>query len=258
MTKPKTHNNDNQQNAELDKQTLLQHLRALRSVFVVSLLSILVCFVIVFLAFSEELILFLSRPLVERGVDIVNIGLAEVFISQMRVSFVAGCILASPVVFWKIWAFLKPALFPKERYIFSVVFFVTMFLFVLGVMFAYFWVFNITVNFFLVVGQNVAIPQISLDMYLQLMFNFIIPFGIAFQFPVVIFFLHRMGIVTIEALQKRRKYIFFGMFVMATLLTPPDPLSQIMLAAPLYFLYEISIIVLKFTGKREVKEEKND
>ena len=238
------------------KETLLQHLRELRKVLTVSLIAIAAGFVVVFAAFSEGLLMFLSRPLLERNVDIVHIGLAEPFVAQMRVSLAAGFVLASPVVFWKIWSFLKPALFPRERTIFRYVFLIIMLLFILGVLFAYIYVFNITVNFFLLVGQSVATPQISIDMYIRMLFNFVIPFGLAFQLPVVVFMLHKLGIVTISGLVKKRKYVVFAMFVVATLLTPPDLLSQIMLALPLLLLYEISILVIRIAESRKmVKSE---
>ena len=238
------------------KESLLQHLRELRRVLMISLIAIAIGFVIVFLVFSEGLLMFLSRPLLERDVDIINIGLAEPFIAQLRISFAAGFVLASPVVFWRIWSFLKPALFPRERVIFRIVFVIIMLLFISGVLFAYLYVFTITVNFFLLMGENIATPQISIDMYLRMIFNFVIPFGLAFQLPVVVFMMHRMGVVTISGLTKKRKYVIFGMFVVATLLTPPDLLSQIMLALPLILLYEISIIVIRIASSR--KKAKND
>ena len=252
-----TDNFNEEKYSEAPKQTLLQHLRELRKVFMVSFIAIAIGFIVSFLAFSEALLLFLSRPLLERDVDIINIGLAEPFIAQMRISFAAGFVLASPVVFWKIWSFLKPALFPRERVVFRFVFLVIMLLFITGVLFAYIYVFSITVNFFLFIGQNIATPQISIDMYLRLIFNFIIPFGLAFQLPVVVFFMHKMGVVTVAGLTKKRKYVIFAMFVVATLLTPPDLLSQIMLALPLILLYEISILVIRFTTLRKTQKSKS-
>ena len=240
------------------KEPLISHLRELRKVLMVSLIAIALGFIGVFIGFSEELLLFLSEPLLVRDVDIINIGLAEPFVAQLRVSLVAGFVLASPIVFWRIWLFLKPALFPKERAVFRVVFFIIMILFVLGILFAYLYVFNITVNFFLLIGQNIATPQISIDMYLKLLFNFVIPFGLAFQLPVAVYLLHKKGIVSIAGLTKKRKYVVFAMFVLATLLTPPDLLSQIMLALPLLLLYEVSIVVIRISESRKKAGKEND
>ncbi|MDR2167817.1 MAG: twin-arginine translocase subunit TatC [Clostridiales bacterium] len=241
-----------------DKLPLLQHLRELRKVVVFSVIAIAVGFIVVFLAFSEQLLTFFSRPLLERDVEIINIGLAEPFVAQMRASFVAGFVLASPLVFGKFWSFLKPALFPRERALFRLVFVIVMLLFISGVLFAYIYVFNITVNFFLLMGQNVAVPQITIDMYIRMLFNFVIPFGLAFQLPVVVFLLYRLGMVTLEALTKKRKYIVFAVFVVATLITPPDVWSQIMLALPLLLLYEISIIVIRIASRKKPIESEDD
>jgi sec-independent protein translocase protein TatC len=200
-------------------------------------------------------LIFFSRPLLERDVDIINIGLAEPFVAQLRASFAVGAILAAPIVFWRIWSFLRPALFPKERASFRLIFFISMLLFVLGVLFSYVYVFGITVDFFLLMGEGVANPQITIDQYLRMLFRFILPFGLAFQLPIVIYVLHRLGIVSLPGLKKNRKYIVFAMFVLATLITPPDLLSQIMLALPLIALYEISIIVIRITTARKKNTE---
>ena len=231
--------------ALLKKQALAQHLRELRKVLTFCVAVIFVGFVVVFLGFSELLLQYLSRPLIERNVDIITIGVAEAFVAQMKASFVAGFVLTSPAVFWKIWSFLKPALYPQERAKFLMMFFVVLALFITGVLFAYFLVLNIAINFFIIAGENIATPMISLNMYIGMLFNFVIPFGLAFEFPVVLFVLHRLEMVTVEGLVKARKYVVFGMFVLATLITPPDLFSQILLAVPMCILYEISILVLK-------------
>ena len=242
-----------QDEKEEKKQSIYVHLKELRKVLIVSAAAVLVGFVVVFVGFSQLLISFLSQPLVELGVDIVTIGVAEAFIAQMRVSLVAGIILASPIIFWRIWSFLRPALYPKERGAFLFTFFVVVFLFLTGVLFAYFLVLGLAINFFIVTGEDIATPMISIDMYIGMLFNFVIPFGLAFEFPVVIYVMHRLGIVTVAGLVKARKYVIFGMFVLATLITPPDLLSQILLALPLCILYEISIIILKIKGRRRTE-----
>lgn len=233
------------------KEPLIRHLGELRMVLVVSVIAIFVGFVVVFLGFSERLLLFISEPLLARDIQIVNIGVAETFVAQLKASFVAGIVLASPVVFWKIWSFLRPALFPQERVMFRLLFFVILSLFISGIMFAYLLVFNITINFFLMTSENIATPMISLDMYISMLFSFVVPFGLVFQFPVVIFALHKLGLVTIQGLARQRKYIVFAVFALATLLTPPDIVSQVLLALPMIVLYEVSIIVLRIISVRK-------
>ena len=232
-------------NGEDQKQSIYTHLKELRKVLIISAVAVSVGFIVVFVGFSQQLIWFLSRPLVELGVDIITIGVAEAFVAQMRVSLVAGIILAAPIIFWRIWSFLRPALYPKERGVFLFTFFVVIVLFLSGVLFAYFLVLGLAINFFIVTGEDIATPMISIEMYIGMLFNFVIPFGLAFEFPVVIYVLHKLGMVTVKGLVKARKYVVFSMFLLATLITPPDLLSQILLAVPLCILYEISIMILK-------------
>ena len=241
--------------AVASKETIIEHLGELRKVLIFCVVAIIVGFIVVFVAFSERLLVYLSQPLLNLDIQIINIGVAEPFIAQMKVSFIAGCVVASPAVFWKIWSFLRPALFPKERVKFLVMFFIILLLFIMGVLFAYFLVLSLAINFFITSGENIATPMISLNMYIDMLFRFVLPFGLAFEFPVVVFVLHKFGIVTLGQLKKARKYVLFGMFVLATLLTPPDLISQIMLAVPMYILYEISIFVLRFMSRSKEKQD---
>lgn len=240
------------------KESIGQHLNELRKVLLISVGAILIGFVVVFTFFSEMLLVFLSQPLVEHGVNIINIGLAEPFMAQMRVSFVAGFILAFPIVAWQVWSFLRPALLPNEQSAFRVVFFVVLLLFVTGMLFAYAYVFGITVSFFLLTGENVATPHISIDMYLAMLFNFVIPFGLAFQFPVVVYFLHKFDLITIAGLSKNRKFVVLAIFILAAILTPPDVVSKVMLALPMLLLYEVSIAFLRISTFRQKGRGKAD
>jgi len=237
-----------------DRETILSHLKALRKVLITSSITIAIGFLVALIGFSDLLLTWLSQPLIDRNVEIVNTGLADVFVTQLKISLVAGAIIASPVVFWQIWSFLKPALYPNERTMFRLTFAAIMILFTSGVLFGYFMVFSITINFFLITGYGIATPMISIDRYISMLFNFIIPFGLAFQFPIVITVLAKLGVVSTPGLVKARKYVIFANFVLAAVLTPPDVLSQIMLAVPMCVLYEIGIIVSRFLKMSENKE----
>ena len=235
------------------KATIIEHLVAFRKVLIVCAIAVIIGFLVVFWGFSERLLLFLTYPLLSMDVQVINIGVAEAFIARLRVSLIAGIVIAFPIICWKFWSFVKPALFPNERFKFILIFFITLLLFLSGVLFAYFLVLNIAINFLITFGEAVATPMISISMYIDMLFRFILPFGLAFEFPVVIYVLHELEFVSLKALKKARKYVLFGMFVLATILTPPDLISQIMLAVPLYALYEASILVLRIVAKRKEK-----
>ena len=223
--------------------SLTGHLKELRKVFIISAAAVGLGFLTIFIGFSEQLVLFLSQPLINRNIQIINTGVAEVFKTQARASFVAGMIVAAPVVFWQFWSFLKPALYPKEKTMFRLIFLLICLLFICGVLFAYLLVFGIAINFFLMTGENIADPMISIEQYIKMLFSFVIPFGLIFQMPIVITMLLKLGIVTRKGLIKGRKYVIFVNFLVAAILTPPDLLSQIMLAVPMCILYEICIFI---------------
>jgi sec-independent protein translocase protein TatC len=239
----------------LPRQVLTEHLKALRNVIIVSIVALVVGFLVMFLGFSEQLLTFMKSPIQARGIDLIYISLHETLATQMKISFIAGAVLASPVVFWHIWSFVKPALYPQEGRLVLSLFFVTVFLFLLGAVFAYLIVFQMAVNFFLVTSAGIATPFISIEKYTDFLVGFILPFGLTFELPVVMVILTRSGIVPINFFTRCRKFIIFAIFVIAAILTPPDIVSQVLLAAPLILLFEIGILVSKIMRKRYEKQK---
>jgi sec-independent protein translocase protein TatC len=238
----------------LPRQALMDHLKALRNVVIVSIVALVVGFLVMFLGFSDQLLAFMKSPINARGIDLIYLSLYETLATQMKVSFIAGAILASPVVFWHIWSFVKPALYPREGRLVLSLFFVTVFLFLLGAVFAYLIVFQMAVNFFLVTSEGIATPFISIEKYTDFLVGFILPFGLTFELPVIMVILTRSGILPISFFIKCRKFITFAIFVIAAILTPPDIVSQVLLALPLILLFEIGILASKIMRKRYEKQ----
>ena len=235
----------------------LAHLGELRRRLLISTAAIGIAFLIVLGGFSQYLLELLSEPLTERGVLIIYTGLAEAFAVQLRVSVIGGVVLAAPVVLWQIWSFLGPALYPRERISFLTTFGVIMGLFVSGVAFAYFLVFNLAINFFLLTGEGLATPMISIDRYVSMLMGFVIPFGLMFQLPVVVTVLHKLGIVSTASLVRARKYVIFATFAISAIITPPDLVSLIMLAVPICLLYEASILI-SWLSKPKNEDQENE
>ena len=235
----------------LKKQALLEHFKALRKTVIVSVVSIVIAFAIVFFGFSKQLVTLLMVPINARGIELVFISLYETFVVELKLSFLAGAILVSPVVFWQIWKFVKPALYPRERRTVIKMFSVTVFLFLLGALFGYFIVFQMAVNFFLAYNEGIAAPFISIERYTTFLTSFLLPFGLAFQLPVVMVLLTRKGIIEIATFRRCRKFIIFGIVVVSAMLTPPDGISMLMLALPLIFLFELGLVVSRVGKKRE-------
>lgn len=237
-----------------DEKPLLSHFLELRNVIIKSIVSVFISFVLVFYFFSETILNFIKKPIEDRGVEIIYTAVSEALLTQLKLSIVSAIIISSPVIIWQLWKFIKPALYKKEIRAVKSFFFVTLFLFLCGVAFCYTCIYGLAINFFLVAGENLAIPMLSLDKYLSFMLSFLLPFGFSFDLPVVLYITTKLGLTTPQMLVKKFKYVVLLIFVVAAFLTPPDIFSQIMLALPLLLLYGIGILVSK-TVKAKSKSE---
>ena len=243
------------QAVDSEKQPLLYHLMQLRTLLMHCGIAILVGFIASFYFLCNPLMNFITAPINERGIEIIYTTVSEALTTQIKVSFVAGVVVVSPYLFYSIWAYVKPALYDNEIRLFRTLFFVALLLFLTGIVFCYQYVYTLALNFFFVAGENLATPMLSIDKYIGFLFGFILPFGIVFELPVAIFMFTRLGWVNYEMLSSSRKFVFFGIFVLAAILTPPDVVSQCMLGLPMFLLYEVGVQVARFTKPREAKEE---
>ena len=235
---------------ETETLSLLDHLMELRKLLVRCAVAVLIGFVAAYAVVREPLMAFIIEPIKARGIEIIYTAVSEAFATQFRTSIVAGVVMVSPFLFYSMWAFIKPALYDNEIRLFRGLFFCALVLFLAGVVFCYTCVYNLAISFFITSGEDVATPMLSLDKYVSFLFSFILPFGVAFELPVALFIAARMGWANYAGLAKARKYVFFGIFVVAAILTPPDVVSQVMLGLPMYLLYEIGIQVARHTKPR--------
>ncbi len=179
------------------------------------------------------------------------------FSMHVTSSFVIGIICAFPYAFWEIWRFIKPGLYPREQKAARGATFYVSFLFLLGVLFGYFVVTPISINFLANYQLDPSIlNEFDIVSYVSTVITLILACGILFQLPIVIFFLTKAGLVTPEFLRKYRKHAIVGILILGAMLTPPDPFSQILIAMPLYGLYEVSIMISKRVVSRELKNSK--
>ncbi len=239
-----------------EKQSLVEHLEALRKSLIVSVVAIIIAAVFSFY-YSEQILTILMRPLSNLNEGLVVTGVTEAFFVKLKLSFLSGFIIAFPIVVISIWRFFKPGLYPQERKYIYILFPITLLLFVTGVLFAYFGVLHLILNFLIhIAGDNLE-TMFKVDQYFSFVMAFIIPFGLVFELPVIVFFLTKIGIIRYQMLANNRKYALLIIFILAAALTPgPDPISQLMMAIPTYFLYEISVWVSKFAKpSAERKEE---
>ncbi len=187
--------------------------------------------------------------------QIINIKMSGQFLTHMYISIVAGFILAFPYILWEIWRFVQPALYEKERKYSRGGVLISTGLFLLGVLFSYFLIVPLTVNFLGTYNVSSEVSnQISLNSYISTVVSVTFAVGVVFELPILVYFLTRIGILTPDFMKQNRKYMFVILLILAAIITPPDMFSQIMVVIPLWGLYEFSILVSKRVYKR-VQEE---
>ena len=234
-----------------DRAPLLSHLLALRRVSLIYLFAVVAAFFLVYYLCLDSLMAWITRPITSRGIDIIYTAVAEALTTKIKVGIIAALVISSPVIIWQFWSFIRPALMPKSRRAFWTAFLVILLLFLLGVFFSLFAVYNLALDFFFVQSESLAKPMFSLDKYVSFLFGFVIPFGVAFQLPFVLYLTTRAGLTTVRGLCSKRKYVIFGIFVFAAVLTPPDVVSQIALGIPLCLLYEAGILAARVVRRKE-------
>ncbi|MDH7576326.1 MAG: twin-arginine translocase subunit TatC [Bacillota bacterium] len=238
------------QEKDQEAMPLLKHLEELRKVIIVSLVAIGVASIGA-LFFVDQILAILTKPVRDLGHAIVFTAMTEGIFTKFKVALLAGAVFASPVVLWQFWRFFVPALYPHEKkYVLRLVP-VSILLFAGGVVFAYFAVFPLAV-FFLIKLAGGFEPMLTISRYFSFTLTFLIPFGLIFEFPLIIYFLSLIGVVTPEWLVRNRKYSIVSTFILAAILTPgPDPLSQSIMAAPMLIFYEIGILVAKVVARKK-------
>lgn len=174
----------------------------------------------------------------------------EQFITAVKMSFVGGFVIAFPYVFYQVWSFVRPGLHKEEQVATRGVIFVCSLLFFIGISFGYYVIAPFGTNFLMGFEVGGAVNQPTMGSLISFMVMFTLPAALIFELPVLIHFLACFGLVTAESMRKYRKHSFIGILVMASLLTPPDVVTQVLIAVPLYFLYEISVFVAKRAEKK--------
>nr|WP_221239998.1 twin-arginine translocase subunit TatC [Sphingomonas abaci] len=237
---------------------MLDHLIELRRRLLYCIAALAVAFAISFY-FADRIFAFLVQPLLRAGQGtVIYTEIFEAFFVQVKVAFFAAMMIAFPIIANQLWQFVAPGLYRKERRALLPFLFATPVLFALGAALAYYVAIPMALHFLLgfdgVVGgvKREALPAIG--NYLSFIMQFLFGFGLSFLLPVLLMLLERAGIVTRQGLIKARRYAIVGATAIAAVLTPPDLMSQVLLAVPLILLYELAIIGIWFTERRRARE----
>ena len=239
---------------------LKPHIADLRKRLTISTITVVVMFFACF-SFYEPILEWMMAPVKHAlpvGTSMIAVEIQETFFTAMKVAFFAGFIISLPVIFWQLWLFLAPGLYDHEKkLVVPFVFFATL-MFLLGASFAYYIVVPVGFDFLIAFGNSVVSVLPSIGKYVGFFTKLLIGFGIAFELPVITFFLAKIGLVNDQMLKDFFRYAVVLIFIISAILTPPDVISQVLMAAPLLILYGVSIYIAKVFNPAQKEEEEEE
>ena len=244
------------ENTEL---TLIEHLLELRRRLLWVLGVWLLCF-IVMVPFAQKIYTFMAEPLLVNlpaGNHMIATEVIAPFFVPIKVTLMASFIITLPHSLYQIWAFVAPGLYRHEKRLIMPLLIASLLLFALGMTFAYYLVFPIIFKFLTGMTPAGVTMATDIDKYLSFVLGMFVAFGVTFEVPILVILLNRMGIVSVAQLKRARAYVVVGAFVVAAIVTPPDVLSQTLMALPLILLYEIGIIACRCLGNKRVNSVVN-
>ena len=237
-----------------DQESFISHLIELRQRLVRAVASVLVLFVVFFIWPGSSYIYdLLAAPLMSalpEGAHMIATGVITPFMVPVKVTALAAFMVALPYVLYQVWAFVAPGLYEHEKRLAAPLVAASTVLFLLGVAFCYFFVFQRVFTFIHHFAPKSITPAPDIEAYFSFVITMFIAFGVTFEIPIVVIVLVRMGLVSVEKLREARPYVIVGAFVVAAVVTPPDVLSQFMLALPMCLLYEAGLFIARFVSTR--------
>jgi len=240
---------------------LLDHLEELRWRLIKSLASI-ISFAIIGFIFSNQLIHILSLPIeqTEPRLELLNTTILGVFLAKMRVAIVLGVIFSLPVLIFQAWRFISPGLLADEKIFAPLLIIVTILCFSIGSAFSYFIMIPWSLKFFSVLNHGLPglVNYVTITDYLNYITILIMFTGMAFELPVVIFLLAKLGLVNAHILRRVRRFAYLGILILAAVFTPADPFTMLGVATPMILLYEVSILVAKLVRQKQADEAESD
>jgi sec-independent protein translocase protein TatC len=248
--------NDGQPQSDGLQETFISHLIELRSRLLRSIVAIVVVLFVLF-PWAKDIYAVLAAPLLRAlpaGATMIATDVTGTFFVPLKVTLMAAFLIALPYVLWQVWAFVAPGLYQHERRLALPVLVSSFLCFIAGMAFAYFVVFPIAFGFFAGYAPAGVTMMTDIDKYLSFVLTMFIAFGITFETPVVVIVLVRFGIVPLEKLRAMRPYMIVGAFIVGAVFTPPDVVSQLLLAVPLWLLFELGLLLARFVQRPAAPE----
>ncbi len=237
-------------------QPLISHLVELRQRLLYCVLAVLIIFLPLFY-FANELYAWVSEPLrllLPEGTSMIATDVTSPFFAPFKLTLVLSLFLAMPLVLHQAWSYIAPGLYSHEKRLAAPILLSSILLFYIGISFAYFVVFPLIFGFFTSVGPESVAIMTDIDSYLNFVLKLFFAFGVVFEIPVATLLLVGSGITTVQDLSGKRPYIIVGCFVVGMLLTPPDLISQSLLAVPMWLLFELGIVMVRILIRPPVEE----
>ena len=235
------------------QQTFISHLLELRDRLLRAVLAWVVLFVVLF-PFANELYALLAQPLLNKlpqGGQMIATEVVTPFFVPVKVAMMTAFLGALPYILYQVWAFIAPGLYAHERKFILPLVIASLFLFACGMAFAYFLVFPVVFGFIVNIAPQGVAVMTDIGKYLDFVITMFLAFGVTFEVPIVVIALALMGLVEVQKFKEARPYVIVGAFVIGAIFTPPDVISQIMLAVPLWLLYELGVVVAGWLVKNK-------
>jgi len=242
------------------QDTFISHLVELRDRLLRAILAVIAVFLCLFY-WAKDLYALLAQPLLAAlpaGGQMIATDVVGVFLVPVKVAFLVAFIVALPYVLYQVWAFVAPGLYANEKRLVLPLVIASSVLFLMGMAFAYFLVFPMVFKFMASVAPEGVAWMTDIDKYLSFVLTTFIAFGVTFEVPILVIVLVRVGVVSVEKLKEIRPYVIVGAFVVGAIFTPPDVISQVMLAVPLWLLYELGIVAARVIGRPAASSQAPD
>lgn len=239
----------------LNDQPLIAHLIELRD-RLIRILVVILIFFLGFIAFANDLYASLANPLqslLPEGASMIATQVASPFLAPFKLALYLSVYCGAPMILYQLWGFIAPGLYDNEKKIAGPLLISSIVLFYAGMAFAYFAVFPLVFGFFTTVGPTGVTVMTDIDAYLSFVLKLFLAFGLAFEIPIATMLLIKAGIASPDSLKDKRPYVFIGCFVVGMLVTPPDVISQTLLAVPMWLLFEVGLIGARFLGTPKPK-----